>query len=68
MGPSFGLRKALQPWLNKGYGSLALIETMLLRVVLGHPNQTLSRGGNYQTHNSLWLQDLGTELVADNLD
>jgi hypothetical protein len=26
MGPRFGMRQALQPRLNKGYGSLALIE------------------------------------------
>ena len=26
IGPRLGMRQALQPWLNKGYGSLALIE------------------------------------------
>jgi hypothetical protein len=38
---------------------------VLVGSVSGHLVQTLPYGGNYQTHNSIWLRDLGVELVTD---
>jgi hypothetical protein len=35
--------------------------------ILRHLVQTLPHGGNYQTHSSIWLRDLGVELVIDGL-
>jgi hypothetical protein len=65
MGPRLGIRQALQPRLNKGYGSLALIERQCFQGQFQDISSKL--GGDYQTHNTLWLGDLGTELDTDKL-
>jgi hypothetical protein len=42
-------------------------ETVFPRSVSGHLVQTLPHGGDYRTHSTLWLRDLGTEFDTDRL-
>jgi len=63
LGLHFSLRLSLQPLINKGYRSLALLERVLPSPFSGYLIQDVPHGIPYLTHYSLWLRGLGIFLL-----
>ena len=59
-GPRFSLRPTLQPQINKGYGSLALLERVLSPPLSGHLIQDEPVRYLDSTHCFIWIRNLGT--------